>query len=239
MIIFPSIDLKNGEVVRLIQGDYDQKTVYSPDPVAVAKKYEEMGAKFMHLVDLDGARDGNTANIESIRAIRAAVKMRLQLGGGIRSAKTVDIYLNEIGINRVILGTVAVEKPEFVQEMLAAHGAEKIVVGTDVRDGKVSTAGWRADSTLDYLDFIEQLKSFGIKYIVATDIARDGTLTSPNWDMYEKIAKIAGINVVVSGGVASEEHFEKAAKYYGVIIGKAYYEGKVDLQKCFLKYQTS
>lgn len=232
MIIFPSIDLQNGQVVRLVQGDFNQKTVYNPDPVKVAKKYEEMGAKFLHVVDLDGSKDGSTANIESIKAIRAAIKIPIQLGGGIRSAEIVDMYLNEIGINRVILGTIAIEKPEFVREMVEKHGAEKIVGGVDVRGGKVSTSGWLEDSGVDYLEFIEQLKNFGVKYIVATDIARDGTLTSPNWDMYEKIS---GINVVVSGGVAAEEHVQKARKYYGVIIGKAFYEGKVDLKKCFLK----
>jgi len=232
MIIFPSIDLKNGEVVRLVQGDYDQKTVYSPDPVDVAKKYEAMGARFMHLVDLDGAKDGDTANIESIRAIRGAVKMRLQLGGGIRCAETVDMYLNEIGINRVILGTVAVENPDFVREMVELHGTERIVVGVDVRDGKVAVSGWLKDSGADYLDFIETLKDIGVTYIVVTDIGRDGTLTSPNWEMYEQIH---GINVVVSGGVSGEADVRRGQKYYGVIVGKAFYEGKIDLEKVFAK----
>ncbi|MCL2357783.1 MAG: 1-(5-phosphoribosyl)-5-[(5-phosphoribosylamino)methylideneamino]imidazole-4-carboxamide isomerase [Defluviitaleaceae bacterium] len=235
MIIIPAIDLQGGQAVRLVQGDYGKKTVYNPDPVKVAKNFEEMGAQYLHVVDLDGAKDGNTANIESVRAIRAAIKIPMQLGGGIRDAKTVDMYLNEIGVNRVILGTVAVAQPEFVREMIDLHGAEKIVVGADVRGDKVSTAGWLADSEVDYLEFIERLKNFGVKYVVATDISRDGTLTSPNWSMYEKIA---GVNVVVSGGVANEEHVQKAAKYYGIIVGKAFYEGRVDLKKCFLKYQT-
>ncbi|MCL1877929.1 MAG: 1-(5-phosphoribosyl)-5-[(5-phosphoribosylamino)methylideneamino]imidazole-4-carboxamide isomerase [Defluviitaleaceae bacterium] len=239
MLIIPAIDLQNGQAVRLVQGDYNQKTVYNPDPVKVAKKYEEMGAKFLHTVDLDGARDGSTANIDSIRAIRNAIKIPMQLGGGIRSAETVDMYLNETGVNRVILGTIAVSQPEFVQEMLAKHGEEKIVVGVDVRGGKVSTAGWLADSGVDYLEFIEELKGFGVKYIVATDISRDGTLTAPNWSMYEKISEISGINVVVSGGVAAKEHIRKAAKYYAVIVGKAYYEGRVDLKKCLLEFATN
>jgi phosphoribosylformimino-5-aminoimidazole carboxamide ribotide isomerase len=232
MLIIPAIDLQNGQAVRLVQGDYGKKTVYNPDPAKVAADFQEMGAKFLHVVDLDGAKDGNNANLETIRKIRAAISIPMQLGGGIRDEKVVDMYLNEIGINRVILGTVAVSKPEFVKEMLAKHGAEKIVVGVDVRNETVATAGWLNDSCVNYLEFIETLKSFGVKYLVVTDISRDGTLTSPNWEMYEKIH---GINVVVSGGVAEEAHIHQAEKYYAVIVGKAFYEGKVDLKKCLSK----
>jgi phosphoribosylformimino-5-aminoimidazole carboxamide ribotide isomerase len=214
--------------VRLIQGDYGKKKVYNGDPVEVAINFQLMGAKYLHVVDLDGAKDGNTVNLETIRKIRAAIKIPMQLGGGIRTAETVQMYL-DAGINRVILGTVAVSNPGFVKEMLALHGAEKIVVGVDVRDGTVATAGRLTDSRVDYLEFIESLKAAGVKYLVVTDISRDGTLTSPNWEMYEKIT---GINVVVSGGVADESHIRQAEKYYAVIVGKAHYEGKVDLKKC-------
>jgi phosphoribosylformimino-5-aminoimidazole carboxamide ribotide isomerase len=230
-IIIPAIDLKDGQAVRLVQGDYGKKTVYNPDPVKVARKFEEMGAKYLHVVDLDGAKDGNTANIETIRKIRAAIKIPIQLGGGIRTDETVGMYLNDIGINRVILGTIAVTNPEFVKKMLALYGAEKIAVGVDARKGKVATAGWLSDSTVDYLEFIDDLKKMGVEYVIVTDISRDGTLTSPNWEMYEKIKDI---NVVVSGGVAEEHHIHKAKKYYGIIVGKAFYEGRVDLKKCFL-----
>jgi len=232
MIIIPAIDLQDGQAVRLVQGDYGKKTVYNPDPVKVALNFENMGAKYLHVVDLDGAKDGNTANLDTIRKIRAAIKIPMQLGGGIRSAETVSMYLDEIGIDRVILGTIAVSQPEFVQEMISKHGAEKIMVGVDVRSNTVATAGWLSDSRVNYLEFIENLKSIGVEYLVVTDITRDGTLTSPNWEMYKKIE---GINVIVSGGVAEEDHFYKAADYYGIIIGKAFYEGKVDLKKCFLK----
>jgi phosphoribosylformimino-5-aminoimidazole carboxamide ribotide isomerase len=232
MLIIPAIDLQNGEAVRLYQGDHAQKTVYSQNPAELALGFQRMGAQYLHIVDLDGAKDGNTANLDTIRKIRAAVKIPMQLGGGIRNAETVSMYLDDIGINRVILGTIAVSQPEFVQEMLAKHGAEKIVVGVDVRANTVATEGWLADSGMNYLEFIETLKSFGVKYVVVTDITRDGTLTNPNWEMYKKIE---GINVIVSGGVAEEDHFRKAANYYGIIIGKAFYEGKVDLKKCFLK----
>jgi len=233
VLIIPAIDLQNGEAVRLFQGDYAQKTVYGNDPAAIALGFQNMGAKYLHVVDLDGAKDGNTANIETIRKIRRAISIPIQLGGGIRNAKTVAMYLDEIGIDRVILGTIAVKDPGFVKEMLAKHGPEKIVVGVDVRNGMMSTAGWREDSTIDYLEFIENLKAMGVKYIVTTDIIKDGSLTSPNWEMYEKIK---GINFVVSGGVSCEEDILRARDYYAVIVGKAYYEGRVDLEKVLSKY---
>jgi phosphoribosylformimino-5-aminoimidazole carboxamide ribotide isomerase len=232
MLIIPAIDLQGGQAVMLFQGDYGKKKVYNPDPVKVARGFEEMGAKYLHVVDLDGAKSGDTTNIETIKKIRAAIKIPMQLGGGIRTAQTVSMYLDEIGINRVILGTVAVSSPAFVKKMIEAHGAEKIVVGVDVRNGMVSTAGWLKDSNVHYLDFIETLKGFGVKYILGTDISRDGTMTSPNWDMYKKIS---GVEVIVAGGVAEESHLRKAADYYAVIVGTAFYEGKVDLKKCFLK----
>jgi len=228
MLIIPAIDLLGGEAVRLYQGDYSQKTIYSSDPAAIALGFQKMGAKYLHVVDLDGAKNGNTANIEAIKKIRAAIDIPIQLGGGIRNAETINMYLNEIKINRVILGTIAVTEPNFVKEMIDKHGANKIVVGVDVRNGMVSTAGWREDSTVDYLQFIESLKNMGVKYIVATDIIKDGSLTSPNWEMYEKIK---GINFVVSGGVSCDMDIERAKGYYAVIVGKAYYEGRVNLEK--------
>ena len=228
-MIIPAIDLQNGEAVRLFKGDYEQKTVYSNNPAALAKTFEDMGAAYLHIVDLDGAKDGNTANIQTIRNIRSQVNIPIQVGGGIRTAETVSLYLDELKIDRVILGTVAVTHPDFVRTMIEKHGSERIVVGVDVRHEKVSTSGWLKDSNLNYLTFIEQLKQMGVKYIVATDILKDGTLTSPNWEMYERIK---GIDVVVSGGVACEEHIRMARDYYGVIVGKAYYEGKVDLERC-------
>ena len=223
MLILPAIDLLGGEAVRLYKGDYQQKTVYG-NPLEIAEKFKAMGAKFLHVVDLDGAKNGNPCNHEIIRQISEILP--IQIGGGIRTAATVEEYLKIA--NRVILGTIAVQKPEFVREMIEKHGPERIVVGVDVRNGKVSTSGWLEDSQLNYLEFIEQLKQIGVQYIVATDITKDGTLTSPNWEMYEKIR---GINVVVSGGISCNEDVKKAGKYYGVIVGKAYYEGKVNLEE--------
>ena len=229
-LIIPAIDLQNGEAVRLYKGDYDQKTVYG-DPVSLAKGFEDMGAKFLHVVDLDGAKSGNTKNIDTIKRIRKAVGIEIQVGGGIRTAETAAKYLEELGISRVIIGTAAARSPGFMAELLRKYTAEKIVAGVDVKNGEVAVSGWTQGSGLNYLEYIVGLKALGLKYIVATDISRDGTLTSPNWDMYENIT---GLKVIVSGGVASGEDIAKAAKYYGVIVGKAYYEGKVDLKKCIM-----
>jgi len=233
MLIIPAIDLQGGQAVRLLQGDYRKKTVYSHDPVKLAQDFEKMGAKYLHVVDLDGAKTGSTINKEIIQQIRTGISIPMQLGGGIRNTETVDMYLKS-GIDRVILGTVAVSNPEFVKALVQKHGCEHIVVGVDIRNGYVSTSGWLEDSKLHYLDFIEVMKKNWVKYLVVTDISRDGTLTSPNWEIYEDIRDI---NIVVSGGVAIEEHIAQAAQYYGVIVGKAYYEGRVDLKKCIELYQ--
>jgi len=232
MFIIPAIDLQGGEVVRLLKGDYGAKTVYSSDPVQFAQGFERMGAKYLHVVDLDGAKGGSTENLAIIRKIREGIAIPMQVGGGIRSAETVSLYLDELGVDRVILGTVAVKNPAFVREMLEKYGPERMVVGVDVREGKVATAGWLEDSGVDYLPFIQSLWDMGVRLIVATDISRDGTLTSPNWEMYREISGIEGMQVIVSGGIAHEGHLEEAAAYYGVIVGKAYYEGRVDLETC-------
>ncbi|MCL2372643.1 MAG: 1-(5-phosphoribosyl)-5-[(5-phosphoribosylamino)methylideneamino]imidazole-4-carboxamide isomerase [Defluviitaleaceae bacterium] len=233
MIIIPAIDLIGGEAVRLVKGDYGQKTVYSSKPEELAGQFEAMGAKYLHVVDLEGAKGGGTANLETIRKIRAALSIPMQLGGGVRDAKAAKLYLEDVGINRVILGTVALTKPGFVDEMIAAYGPERIVVGVDAKDGNVATQGWLEGSGVHYLEYIERLKKQGVKYAVVTDIGRDGTLTSPNWDMYESIN---GMEIIVSGGVACNEDIHRAAGYYGVIVGKAFYEGKVDLKACLAKY---
>ena len=240
MIIIPAIDLQNGEAVRLYKGDYAQKTVYSQDPPALAAGFEEMGAKYLHIVDLDGAKQGNVENLKTIQAIRRRVKLPIQVGGGIRSAETVDMYLNEIKIDRVILGTAAVSRPEFVREMIDKHGAERIVAGVDARNGQVSVAGWLSDSGVDYLTFIKELAKLGARYFVVTDIGKDGTLTSPSWEMYENIRHSdPSLNIIVSGGVSGEGDIEHAADYYGVIVGKAYYEGRVDLARCIQAYSRN
>ncbi|MCA6071126.1 MAG: 1-(5-phosphoribosyl)-5-[(5-phosphoribosylamino)methylideneamino]imidazole-4-carboxamide isomerase [Endomicrobium sp.] len=221
-MIIPAIDLLGGEAVRLYKGDYEQKTVYSKNPAELAQNFKDMGAELLHIVDLDGAKSGLVTNYEIIKKIGKTIPV--QVGGGIRTAETVEEYLQIA--NRVILGTISVKEPRFVYDMVDKYGVDRIVVGVDVRNGKVSINGWLEDSSVDYLKFIDTLP---VEIIVVTDISRDGTLTSPNWNMYEKIRNK---KVIVSGGIASDDDIKKAGKYYGVIVGKAYYEGKVDLERC-------
>lgn len=232
LLIIPAIDLLNGEAVRLTKGDFAQKTVYSKNPVALARKFERMGAEYLHIVDLDGAKKGGAVNTKTIREISENVGIPLQVGGGIRNAETVSLYLDKLEIDRIILGTAAAQNIRFVAECVGRYSPERIVVGVDSKNGRVATDGWLTDSGADCFEFIEDIKDVGVRYIVVTDIVRDGALTSPNWALYEKID---GINVIVSGGVACEEDLWKAARYYGVIVGRAYYEGKVDLEKCLRK----
>lgn len=240
MLILPAIDLKDGEAVRLYKGDYNQKTVYSHNPEELALQFEKMGAKYLHIVDLDGAKDGKCVNLETIKKIRNNVSIPIELGGGIRDSEKVEFYLEDIGINRIIFGTVALNQPEFLKEMVAKYGAEKIVVGVDVKDNFVSVSGWQTTSKIHYIDFIKEIEKIGIKYIVATDISKDGTLTGPNFELYENISKISSINIIVSGGIKNAENIYqvKDKKYYGCIVGKAYYEKKINLMeviKCLEK----
>ena len=233
MLVIPAIDLKDGQAVRLYKGDYNQKTVYSNNPEELAKEFETMGAKWLHVVDLDGAKDGKCINLEKIRKIKQTTNMSLELGGGIRNMETVALYLDEVGIDRVILGTAAINDPQFLKEAISKYGAKKIVVGVDVKNGYVSTSGWLKTSDVPYLDFIKELEKIGVEYIVVTDISKDGTLQGPNFKMYEQIASVSKINFVVSGGIKDKQNILDVAKkdYYACIVGKAYYEGKVDLKE--------
>ena len=233
MLVIPAIDLKDGQAVRLYKGDYNQKTVYSNNPEELAKEFETMGAKWLHVVDLDGAKDGICINLETIRKIKQTTNMSLELGGGIRNMETVALYLDEVGIDRVILGTAAINDPQFLKEAISKYGAKKIVVGVDVKNGYVSTSGWLKTSDVPYLDFIKELEKIGVEYIVVTDISKDGTLQGPNFKMYEQIASVSKINFVVSGGIKDKQNILDVAKkdYYACIVGKAYYEGKVDLKE--------
>ena len=233
MLVIPAIDLKDGQAVRLYKGDYNQKTVYSNNPEELAREFETMGAKWLHVVDLDGAKDGKCINLETIRKIKQTTNMSLELGGGIRNMETVALYLDEVGIDRVILGTAAINDPQFLKEAISKYGAKKIVVGVDVKNGYVSTSGWLKTSDVPYLDFIKELEKIGVEYIVVTDISKDGTLQGPNFKMYEQIASVSKINFVVSGGIKDKQNILDVAKkdYYACIVGKAYYEGKVDLKE--------
>ena len=232
MILIPAIDLKDGQAVRLYKGDYQQKTIYSSSPEDIALNFEKMGEDYLHVVDLDGAKEGITSNLETIKKIRKTVSIPIELGGGIRNIETVNLYLNEIGINRVILGTAAIENPNFLALAIEKYGSDRIVVGVDVKDGYVSTSGWLKTSQVYYLDFLKELEKMGVKYIVCTDISKDGTLSGPSFDLYESIYQNSSLQFVVSGGVkdASDIYKVNEKGYYGCIVGKAYYEGKIDLE---------
>ncbi|MEE0965601.1 MAG: 1-(5-phosphoribosyl)-5-[(5-phosphoribosylamino)methylideneamino]imidazole-4-carboxamide isomerase [Bacilli bacterium] len=233
MLLIPAIDLKNGEAVRLYKGDYNQKTVYSSSPDEIAKSFEEMGADYLHVVDLDGAKDAKATNLKTIKKIRDSISIPMELGGGIRNMETVDLYLNEVGVNRVILGTAAINDPKFLKAALKKYGPQRIVVGVDIKDGYVSTSGWLETSEVYYIDFLKDLESIGVKIIVCTDISKDGTLTGPSFDVYQKIKENTNLDFVVSGGVKDKEDIYKVNElgYYGCIVGKAYYEGKIDLKE--------
>jgi len=221
-MIIPAIDILGGEAVRLYKGNYTEKTVYG-NPLEMAKNFQRMGARYLHIVDLDGAKTGSPCNLEIIEQISEILP--IQVGGGIRTAETVSRYLQIT--DRIILGTISVQNPAFVAEMIQTWGPEKILIGVDVRDGELATSGWLDSSGIAYLTFIETLKDMGVKTIVVTDILKDGTLTAPNWALYESIK---GVDVIVSGGVSSNDHVVRGLNYAGVIIGKAYYEGKVDME---------
>lgn len=231
MLVIPAIDLKDGEAVRLYKGDYSKKTVYSKKPEELALDFEKQGARFVHIVDLDGAKDGKCSNLNTIKKIRERISIPMEIGGGIRDEKTVELYLNKIGVNRVILGTSAVENPAFLTDMLNKYGSEKIVVGVDVKDGFVSINGWLETSKIEYIEFIKKLEQIGVKYIIVTDISKDGTLEGPNYSMYKSIKEKCNINIIVSGGIKDSSNIYKAQEdgYYGCIVGKAYYEGKINL----------
>lgn len=176
MLVMPAIDLKNGEAVRLYKGDYEKKTVYSTKPEKLALEFEKIGVRYLHIVDLDGAKDGKCINLESIKKIRENISIPIELGGGIRDKETAELYLNKIGINRIIIGTSAINNPELLREMIKKYGSEKIAVGVDVMENYVSVSGWLKKSNIKYLELIKNLEEISVKYIVVTDISKDGTL---------------------------------------------------------------
>jgi phosphoribosylformimino-5-aminoimidazole carboxamide ribotide isomerase len=229
--VIPAIDLLDGEAVRLFKGDYAQKTVYSTRPEELAGSFAAAGARWLHLVDLNGAKEAKPVNTASIQRIRQATSLKIELGGGIRGIDTVKLYLDDLGVDRVILGTAALEDPDFLETALSAYGPERIVAGVDVKEGFVSTSGWLHSSHKPYAEFVEELEAVGVAYVVATDISKDGTLMGPHWGLYEDIAAVSGLKIVVSGGVHDDKDVleAQARGYYACIVGKAYYEGAVDL----------
>ena len=232
MQVIPAIDLLDGQCVRLHQGDYDQVTRFSDDPVAQALRWQQQGAQRLHLVDLDGARTGEPVNDAVIKAITTALDIPVQLGGGVRSAARAGELL-ACGLDRVILGTVALEQPELVQQLAGEHPG-RIVVGIDAKNGKVATRGWITESTTEATELAERLSSTGIAAIISTDIATDGTLAGPNLEALRAMAEASQVPVIASGGIGNLEHLLsllvlEPLGVNGVIVGRALYDGRVDL----------
>ncbi len=235
MIIFPAIDIKNGKCVRLEQGDFNKEKVFSENPAEIAKNFEKLGAQYIHLVDLDGALGGELKNKEVISKIIEAVNIPLELGGGIRNLERIE-ELIDLGISRVILGTIAIENPKIVEQAIKKFGSDKIVVGIDAKKDMVAIKGWVEISTTKTLDLVKQMEKIGVKTIIYTDIAKDGMLEGVNIEEIVKITKNSSINVVASGGVASIEDIKQLKKLNnpqieGVITGKAIYEKRLDLKE--------
>lgn len=230
MNIFPAIDLIDGKAVRLVRGDYNQMTVYSNDPVSVAKSFAACGAKYLHVVDLEGARDGSTPNIETVKALIRESGLLVEIGGGIRSMETVKKYV-DAGAFRVIIGTAAVTDPAFLDAAIAAYG-DKIAVGVDIRDGMVAIKGWTEVSALACFDFCEQLQKKGVSTVICTDISKDGLLGGTNLALYSEMAKRFSLNITASGGVSTLNDVKMLAGMglYGAILGKALYTGDLDLR---------
>ena len=231
MYIYPAIDLFGGKAVRLFKGDYAQMTVYSDDPVSVAKDFAAAGASHIHLVDLEGAKSGKPANLDTIRAIVESTGLFAEVGGGIRDMETVEKYL-AIGVSRVILGTAAVTNPAFLEAALQKYG-EKIAVGVDLKDGFVAIKGWTETSDLTAESFFAKMQTLGVKTVICTDISRDGAMKGTNRELYRVLSEKFCIDLIASGGVSSIEDVQALAKMqlHGAIIGKAYYIGAVDLKQ--------
>lgn len=230
MIILPAIDLKDGKCVRLEQGLFDKVTIFGDNPVEMAKKWEDAGSEYLHLVDLDGAKDGVPKNLEIIKDICKNIDIPIQLGGGIRNRETVKLLL-DAGVTRVIVGTMAINDMELLKELVDEFG-DQIVVSIDAKDGLVAVNGWVNTSEVDSLDLVCELEKIGVKTIVYTDIAKDGMMEGPNFEIYKTLAKETNIDVVASGGVSTIENVKKLKEMnmYGAIIGRALYTGDIDIK---------
>jgi phosphoribosylformimino-5-aminoimidazole carboxamide ribotide isomerase len=229
MIIYPAIDIRDGKAVRLVEGDFSKETVFDANPVAAALRWQDAGAEWLHVVDLDGARTGSTSNAAAVDAIRSAVRIPIELGGGIRSAKAAEHYF-AMGIDRVILGTAAVEDDTVVSELVTKWG-NRVAVGLDARDGKLATAGWLEQSEKSALDVAAELRQKGVETFIVTDIQKDGKLQGPNLKMLEQAHFVLQRGVIASGGISSIEDVREVAAVGvdGAIIGRALYDGRIDL----------
>lgn len=236
MIVLPAIDLKAGEVVRLKQGDFDRKTVYSQNPLQIAEDFAAKGAEWLHLVDLDGASAGKSKNFNVIKKIAAETELKIQTGGGIRKKEDVKRLL-DLGVKRAIIGTLAVKDPDTLSEIIEEFGAESILVSIDARAGKVATSGWLEASEKDMLAFAKEMEALGVRYILYTDIGRDGMLSGPDFVGLKKLKEETDLNIIASGGISSNQDLYDlaAADFYGAITGQAIYQNKVDLEEVLTK----
>ena len=233
MQILPAIDIKDGQAVRLFKGDFNQKTVVNPDVLDQAKTFAQAGIAFIHVVDLDGALDGRATNRDLIAELKKVSGLGVEVGGGIRTLEQIQDYLS-VGIERVIIGSMAVKNPDFVKAALDKFGAEKIVVGIDAKDGMVATEGWLETSDVDFITLAKEMEKIGVQLFVYTDVDRDGTLTGPNFDHYETlVAELSQAKVIASGGIAQLSDLERLEKIgvSGTIVGKAYYNGNITLDE--------
>ena len=231
MKIFPAIDLFSGKAVRLFKGDYEKMTVYSDNPIEIARDFENSGAKFIHLVDLEGAKDGTTPNLEIVKRIANETSLFCEIGGGIRNIQTVKKYL-ESGVDRVILGTAAVKDDKFLKSAIDMYG-DRIAVGIDIKDGFVATHGWTEKSEYTTDEFFAKMEDLGVEYIICTDISKDGAMQGTNRELYAELSKKYNVNITASGGVSSIDDIIALRKLdlYGAIIGKAYYIGAIKLNE--------
>ena len=229
MIIEPAIDLKDGKVVRLLKGDFDTVHQVAEDPVETARAFAAAGAKYIHMVDLDGAKSGQRVNSAIVRSVTEQTGMKIELGGGIRSMADLEAVF-DMGVWRAVIGSAAVTDPDFVRQAVEKYG-DRIAVGVDTQDGRVKTAGWIEDSGLDYIAFSQSMEQLGVKTLIFTDIETDGALSGPSYARLEALQKAVGCQIVASGGVSNNRDIERLAAMglYGAIIGKAYYAGTIDL----------
>lgn len=233
MQILPAIDIKNGRAVRLFKGDFSQETVVNPDVLGQARIFADAGIEFIHVVDLDGALDGKATNRDLIAALKVATGLGVEVGGGIRTLEQIEDYLN-VGIDRVIIGSMAVKNPDFVKVALDKFGSDKIVVGIDAKDGYVATEGWLETTTVDYISLAKEMEKMGVELFVYTDVDRDGTLAGPNFDHYERlVSELTSAKVIASGGIAELSDLTKLQDIgvAGTIVGKAYYNGNISLDE--------
>ncbi|WP_455716648.1 1-(5-phosphoribosyl)-5-[(5-phosphoribosylamino)methylideneamino]imidazole-4-carboxamide isomerase [Anaerosporobacter sp.] len=238
MQLYPAIDIRNGQCVRLRQGLFHDQLIYSNSPVKVAKQWENQGATFIHLVDLDGALHGHGVNEDVIKEITSAVSIPVQVGGGIRTIKDIENKIH-LGVNRVIIGTKAVENPAFIKEAINMFGADRIVIGIDAKNGMVAIEGWEKVSNYNAVTLALNMKDLGVKTIVYTDIAKDGMLQGPNVECTKEMVDVTGLDIIASGGVSSLKDLESVNQVHvhGAIIGKALYENRIDLDEAIRLFE--